>query len=58
MRGNERKDRGGKRGPKRRDEEKQKEEYVIVFDSREEDVKESEDLTGGLSRLLLFVIQY
>ncbi len=47
MRGNERKDRGGKRGPKRRDEEKQKEEYVIVFDSREEDVKESEDLTGA-----------
>lgn len=63
MRGNEwqykqRREREQRWRPQRRDGKKQSREYVIVLDNREEEGKESDDLTGGLSRLPLFVIQH
>lgn len=45
-------------GPGRRDGKKHSGEFVIVLNRREEEGKESEDFTGGLSRLPLFVIQH
>lgn len=53
----QRREKEQKRGPGRRDGKKQSGECVIVLDSLEEEGKDSEDLTGGLSRLPLFVIQ-